>query len=111
MRDEQTSPWFIYMIRADDGSYYTGITTDLARRWREHVSLKSGAKYFRGRRPEALVYVETCADRSAASRREAAIKQLARAAKQALLGAADNVLAGPGGAAITAALAVQKAEV
>ena len=84
--------WLVYMIQADDDCYYTGITTDLARRWRQHNGLAGGAKFFRGRRPAALVYVETDHDRSSASKREAAIKGLTRPAKQALLTAALNAL-------------------
>lgn len=92
MPDSAGSSWLVYMIRADDGRYYTGITTDLARRWRQHSEGKYGAKFFRGRRPEQLVYVELGHDRGSASRREAAIKKLKRAAKQLLLTAQANAL-------------------
>lgn len=69
------------MIRASDRTLYTGITTDVARRFVEHASGK-GAKYFHaGRQPEQLVYTEVCHDRSSASRREAAIKKLSRSEK------------------------------
>lgn len=76
--------WLVYIIRCDDGTLYTGITNDLARRWQQHRSQR-GAKYFRGRQPEALVYAETGHDRSSASRREAAIKRLERGGKLKLL--------------------------
>jgi putative endonuclease len=66
------------MIRCDDGSLYTGVTTDLQRRLSEHGNGKRGARYFAGRRPEAVVWTETGHDRSSALRREAAIKKLAR---------------------------------
>lgn len=95
---ETVRQWLVYMIRADDGRYYTGITTDLKRRWREHTSSGRGAKFFRGRKPDALIYVETGHDRSSASRREAAIKQLERAQKQQLAAALHNALNAPGGA-------------
>ena len=72
--------WQVYMLRCCDGSLYTGITTDLARRLRQHGNGR-GAKYFRGRRPERLVYLESGHDRSSASRREAALKALSRAEK------------------------------
>jgi putative endonuclease len=104
MAEQQDKRWSVYMIRADDGRYYTGITTDPARRWRQHLLQNRGAKFFRGCKPEALVYLETGHDRSSASRREAAIKGLARALKQDLLAAPDNALNSAGGAALAAAL-------
>ena len=97
MTSENGNCWAVYIIRADDNSLYTGITTDLARRWRQHSEQRGGAKFFRGRKPETLVYVETGHDRSTASRREAAIKRLARPAKELLLQAASNGLAGISG--------------
>lgn len=84
-------PWQVYIIRCSDGSLYTGITTDVQRRYDEHAR-SAGAKYFRGRRPEALVYLETGHSRASASRREAAIKQLRRDAKLELLRSAHNPL-------------------
>ena len=84
--------WTVYIIRADDDSLYTGITTDLQRRWLQHSGLRGGAKFFRGRKPLALVYAEPGHDRSSASRREAAIKRLSRPAKEILLSAACNAL-------------------
>ena len=69
------------MIRASDGSLYTGISTDVERRFMQHQR-GTGAKYFHlGRRPEQVVFRETGHDRSSASRREAAIKKLPRSAK------------------------------
>lgn len=76
--------WLVYMICTDDNQIYTGITTDIARRWREHCQGKAGARYFRGRTPRTLCLLETHPDRSTASKREAAIKQLSRAAKNRL---------------------------
>ncbi len=70
--------WIVYMIRCDDGSLYTGVTTDLERRFSEHDEGKRGARYFAGRRPEAVVWNEAGHDRSSALRREAAIKKLNR---------------------------------
>ena len=81
----KTDVWTVYMIRCTDGSLYTGITTDLERRFSQHRGLPSGAKYFNGRDPVAVVYSETGHDRSGASKREAAIKKLSRAAKLALI--------------------------
>lgn len=77
--------WFVYMIRTSDAQVYTGITTDMARRWREHESGKAGARYFRGRKPVQLCYLEIGPDRSSASQREYAIKSLTAAAKKQLI--------------------------
>jgi putative endonuclease len=76
--------WLVYIIEAGDGSLYTGITTDMLRRWREHRGGR-GAKYFRGRAPKALRYLERGHDRCSAGRREAAIKRLTRAQKFSLI--------------------------
>lgn len=77
--------WYVYMLRCADGSLYTGIAKDLMRRLDEHNGdARLGARYTRGRRPVTLVYAEAAPDRSAACRREHAIKRLERAAKQAL---------------------------
>jgi putative endonuclease len=73
------------MIRCDDGSLYTGVATDIDRRFEEHRSGKRGAKFFNGRRPLAVVFREDGHSRSSACRREAEIKRLSRAAKLALL--------------------------
>lgn len=82
------SGWLVYIIRASDNSLYTGITTDLERRFAEHQSGKAGAKYFRGRTPKEIIYVEPAHSRSSASVREAEIKKLSRADKLRLIDAA-----------------------
>ena len=77
--------WVVYMVRCADDSLYTGITTDPQRRVKEHNECdKKSAKYTRARRPVQLVYVESCADRSSASQREAQLKRLPRAQKLSL---------------------------
>jgi putative endonuclease len=77
--------WFVYILRCADGSLYTGITTDLARRVGEHNAGRSpGARYTRGRGPVQLAYAETVGSRAAAASREAAIRQLGRSGKLAL---------------------------
>lgn len=78
--------WTVYIIESEQGLLYTGITTEPARRFREHASGK-GARWFRGRVPRRFVYLEPCADRAEASRREAAIKRLSKSAKLALAAA------------------------
>jgi len=76
--------WFVYIIEADDKTLYTGITTDLDRRFKQHAS-GSGAKYFKGRRPVKIVHTELADNRSAASVREAEIKKLTRCKKLELI--------------------------
>ncbi len=83
--------WQVYIIHCSDGSLYTGITTDVERRLAQHGAGR-GARYFRGRDPERLVYLEGGHDRSSASRREAAIKQLQREDKWRLIESAANRL-------------------
>ena len=78
------SAWFLYILRCKDDTLYTGITTDVEKRFQQHC-LGKGAKYTRGRGPLTLVYQETCADHSEALKREAYIKGLTRAQKEALL--------------------------
>jgi putative endonuclease len=77
--------WWVYLLRCADDSLYTGVARDPERRLRQHNGeLAGGAAYTRGRRPVQLLWSEACADRSAAQRREAAIKRLSRAEKLAL---------------------------
>jgi len=76
--------WFVYIIEADDKTLYTGITTDLDRRFKQHKS-GLGAKYFNGRQPVKIVYTELTDNRSAASIREASIKKLTRREKLELI--------------------------
>jgi putative endonuclease len=78
--------WRVYLLRCADGTLYTGITTDVARRLAEHnAGLAKGARYTRARLPVELAYVETAASRAEATRREAAIKKLPRGEKLALM--------------------------
>lgn len=80
--------WNVYMVRCADGSLYTGIARDVARRVAEHnTNNVLAANYTRSRRPVTLVYSEAVATRSAAGRREYQIKQLSRQEKEALLAA------------------------
>jgi len=88
-----TQNWQVYIILCSDDSLYTGITTDAARRYAEHASGR-GAKYFRGRLPRRLAYLESGHDRSSASRREAEIKRLSPGAKRALIAAGPAPAAG-----------------
>lgn len=79
--------WSVYFLRCRDGSLYAGATNDLAARLARH-SAGRGARYTRARRPVVLVYAEAARGRSAALRREAALKRLSRAEKLALVAAA-----------------------
>ena len=80
--------WTVYILHCTDDTYYTGITNNLEQRLRQHGN-GTGAKYFRGRKPTAVVYAESVKDRSEATRREAAIKKLSRAEKLRLIGVSD----------------------
>lgn len=75
--------WFVYILRCGDGSFYTGATTDVARRLIQHNAGKGG-NYTRSHRPVALAYKETVPSQSAALRREAEIKSLTRSQKERL---------------------------
>jgi len=79
------------MILCTDNSLYTGITSDIARRIQQHGASR-GAKYFRGRKPQQVVYLEKAHSRSTASKREASIKKLSRLQKQALIASTLNEL-------------------
>ena len=83
--------WQVYIILCTDNSLYTGITSDIERRLQQHASTR-GAKYFRGRKPRRLVYLENAHNRSTASKREAAIKKLTRLEKEALVASGLNEL-------------------
>ena len=76
--------WVCYLLRCADDTFYCGITNDMEKRLAAH-NAGEGAKYTRGRIPVSVVYRESCADKSAALKREIQIKRLSRGAKQALL--------------------------
>jgi putative endonuclease len=77
--------WTVYIIRCDDNTLYTGVTTELERRFQEHLDQPRGAKYFNGRDPVEVVYSEPGHTRSSACKREAAIKKLRRDEKLCLI--------------------------
>ncbi len=81
--------WQVYIILCSDNSLYTGITTDVKLRLAEHAA-GTGAKYFRGRAPLRLVYLEEEHDRSSAGRREIQIKQLSPTDKWGVIASSDN---------------------
>lgn len=79
--------YFVYILKCNDGTLYTGITTDMKRRVEEHNGSVKGAKYTKIRRPVSLVYEEELENRSSASKREYAIKKLKREDKLRLINA------------------------
>jgi putative endonuclease len=76
--------YFVYLLLCDNGSIYTGITTDVDRRLQEHRSGK-GAKYTRAIKPVRIVHTESFNNRSQAQEREAEIKSWTRARKLTLI--------------------------
>ncbi len=83
----QTSPkvmWHVYIVECHDGTYYTGITTDIERRIKEHNHSPVGARYTRSRRPVKLHYSENANNRSDALKRELQIKKLSSKNKRFL---------------------------
>jgi len=79
--------WFLYLIRCKNGRLYTGITTDVERRFEEHESGgKKGSKYLRGKAPLELVMKKKIGDRSMALKVEAKVKKLPKTKKELLVG-------------------------
>ena len=74
--------WCVYVIECESGAWYTGITSDLTKRFQAHVDGK-GAKFMRMDRPRRIVAAQDCESKSKALRSEAAVKALARPAKSA----------------------------
>ena len=79
-----TAAWHLYLLRCRDGSDYAGITTDVERRFRQHVAGR-GARYTRAHPPECVLASRAYPDRASASRAEHAIKRLPKARKLAWL--------------------------
>lgn len=81
---DQIQPWFVYIVRCADNTLYTGMTNDLLRRIDQH-NAGNASRYTRVRRPVELVYQQQVESRSAALKREYAIKQLTRRQKENLI--------------------------
>ncbi|MDV6318744.1 GIY-YIG nuclease family protein [Chromohalobacter sp. HP20-39] len=79
--------WYLYLVETAAGALYTGVTTDVARRFREHHDGKRGARALRGKGPLTLRHSEYVGSHGEALRREAALKKLSPAAKRAWLAA------------------------
>ncbi len=78
--------WHVYILRCADGTLYTGVARDPARRLRQHNGeLAGGPRYTSGRRPVELLWSESATDRGSAQQREARIKRMSREEKLALV--------------------------
>ena len=77
--------WFLYVLQCDDGTYYTGITTNITRRLNEHNTSSKGAKYTKTRRPVEMVYWTCFKDRSSAQKAEYKFKRLTRKQKEEII--------------------------
>jgi putative endonuclease len=89
--------WFCYILECEDGTLYTGLTNDPARRWRDHLAGRA-ARYTRQHPPQRLAYLERHTDRGTAMRREIALKRMGRPAKLALIAATPPLQEIPEGA-------------
>lgn len=76
--------WYVYILECEDGSLYTGVTTDIERRFQEHKR-GDGAKYTVSHKPKKIVYSEEHTSRSEAGTREAQIKRMTRKEKLFLI--------------------------
>ncbi len=85
------SAYSVYLVECRDGSLYTGITVDVARRLTEHERGGKGAKYLRGKGPLKLVFQREIGDRSLASRLESRIKRLPRVEKADIARLSDRI--------------------
>lgn len=88
--------WFVYLVRAANGSLYCGISDDPQRRFAQHQAGK-GARFFHTSPAQILAYVEPCAGKGDALRRERAIKRLSKAAKEVLILSVDGASSAVGG--------------
>ncbi len=76
--------WYLYLVRCNDGSLYTGISTDVQRRIADHQRNR-GARRLRGRGPLELVYAQPVGSHGMALRLEHQVKRLSRAEKERLV--------------------------
>ena len=83
-RGRKGEPWFLYILRCVNGTFYTGVTKDLERRVKMHNDGRA-SRYTRARRPVTLIYQEDCAGHAEALVRECAVKALSRKQKEQLI--------------------------
>ena len=105
--DQAVKPWYVYLVRAANGSLYCGISDDPQRRFLAHQK-GQGARYFKTSPTQALVYVEQWPDKGEALRQERLVKRLRKSAKEALVASFSNpegALRAPGGISPCAASA------
>ena len=81
---EKVQPWFVYILRCNDGSYYVGVATDVEDRVREHNS-GQGPTFTKKRRPVKLTYAERHESHANARKREAQLKGWRREKKEWLI--------------------------
>ena len=82
MSKNSTDSWFVYLVECVDGTFYTGVTTDLVRRVRQHNGdIVGGAFYTRARRPVALAWSKACESRSVAQQEEYRVRRVSRREK------------------------------
>lgn len=86
MPRKKAIPWYLYILKCKDGSYYTGITLELERRLEQHKQGKA-SRYTRARLPVEMIYSEPCRNHSKALKREYEVKALTRREKESLLDA------------------------
>ena len=84
MAETPEKDWVLYVLQCSDGSLYTGITNDVARRFKQH-NAGTASRYTRSRRPVQLMFQEPQASRSAALKRELAVKAMSREQKETLI--------------------------
>jgi putative endonuclease len=78
--------WYLYMVRCHDGSLYTGISTDVGRRFSQHQGEgNSGSKYLKGKGPLTPVFEKKVGSKSLALKVEGKIKKLPKAKKERLI--------------------------
>ncbi len=83
---KESSPYQVYMLKTKRNTLYCGVTTDVNRRYQEHLGHRpGGAKFTKAQTPEALLYLEKSLNRSSAQKRESEIKKLKRPAKEILI--------------------------
>ena len=83
--------WSVYIILCTDNTLYTGITINISRRFDQHATGR-GAKYFRGRQPKQLVYIEPGHNRSSATKREIDLKKMSRQEKSRIIASNMNTI-------------------
>jgi putative endonuclease len=92
-RKSKIARWYLYLLRCKDGSLYTGITTDVERRFSEHRGKgNKGAKYCRGKAPIEIAYVKKIGSQSRALKIEYRVKRLTKQRKEKIIRDSEDVL-------------------